>query len=901
MKKLYDYSLTWKLLLVPVVAALGFVAYLIYSSLVLTAENALLKNIRDSDFPTLEAARNNLSLHTDVVTALKTAAATGETEFLDVANDKAAEIRSNYEILEKLDAEHNIQIKELKSKFNAYFALAYEIAQLMATKKEQPDWKQLSEMRTARDAYLTGSKSYKDIAEKDFHNGVKEALTRSEHAQIWGMVIGVLMLLVIAVLTLLVTRGIVVLEKGMADKSKQLAEVNSDLEREIQKLKSSEEAKSHAEAVSQVKDEFLANMSHELRTPMNAIIGLSHLCLQTDMSLKQHDYLQKIHVSAKSLLGILNDILDISKIESGKMEMDRIPFELEEVMSNLATILGSKSQEKNLELLLETASDIPSMLIGDPLRLSQVLINLAGNSVKFTENGEVVVTAELEKVENEQVFLRFTVKDTGIGMSQSEIEKLFQPFTQADTSITRKFGGTGLGLTISKRIVEMMGGKIQVDSVPGKGSKFIFTACFRKAGRQFDHRLVALNDLRGLRIMVVDDCESSLQILRKYLESFSFEVTVANNGLDALRIAREASDNGKPFGLAILDWKMPQMNGIELAKKLKEMTGLRIKPKILLISAYGKNEMLQHIDTLVIDGILAKPFQQSKLFDAITRVAGHNSSATGRFRIGAQFNPELVSKINGARILLVEDNEINQQVAQELLENFGVTVTIAANGEEALATLKKERFDGMLMDIQMPVMDGISATREIRKNPDFAKLPIIALTANVMASEQNEFLAAGMNDHIGKPIDPDLLVSTLAKWVGGARVADSIQQKAPVSTQEALPDIPGVNVSESVRRIGGKVAIYYKLLDRFRVSERNIITRIREALAANDTKVAERLAHTLRGIAGTLGAEALQNQSEQLERNIKNGAEVEQLLSQIDQELAALITKIDLAFEVRQK
>jgi CheY-like chemotaxis protein/HPt (histidine-containing phosphotransfer) domain-containing protein len=447
------------------------------------------------------------------------------------------------------------------------------------------------------------------------------------------------------------------------------------------------------------------------------------------------------------------------------MEMDRRPFELEEVMGNLTTIVGVKSQEKNLAFILKTAPNVPSSLIGDPLRLGQVLINLAGNAVKFTEKGEVLVRVELEKESDDQVTLRFTVKDSGIGMSQKEIDNLFRPFTQADTSITRKFGGTGLGLTISKRLVEKMGGRIWVESAPGLGSKFIFTACFHKAG-----------------------------------------------------------------------------------------------------------------------------------------VSGWDSLASGQFRIaGAQFNQALVSQFRGAHMLLVEDDEINQQVAREMLENYGIKVTVAENGEEAIAWLKKEQFDGVLMDMQMPVMDGVSTTREIRKDPRYAKLPIIALTANVMVSDQNEILAAGMNDHIGKPIDPDHLVATLAKWVHPNRTTETPVPPVPTSATETLPNLPGIDVDASVRRIGGNVTLYYSLLDTFRVNQQQVVSRIREALASNDPITAERLAHTLRGIAGTLGAESLQNQAEILEKNIKHGSfgNVESLLEQIDQEMVSLIAKIDQAIEAR--
>ncbi len=903
MSNFFGNSLSWKLLLVPAVATLGFAAYLMYSSMVLSKGNDLLVELRDIDLPILDAAEKNLYDHDRIVDALDTAAATGETDILDTAKERASAILDRYEILASVDTERKDTVEKLKAEFNTYFALAIDVAQRMATRMNLPAAQQIISMRAARDAYLSDATVYKHLAEKDFQDDVSNAIARSARAQKWGVGIGTFMLAIIVLLTVRVTRGILKLESTVAERNKMLARANSELELEIRKLKAAEEAKSQALEASHIKDEFLANMSHELRTPMNAVIGLSHLCLQTEMSRKQRDYLQKIHGASKSLLEILNDILDISKIEAGKMEMDQTPFDLEEVMGNLATIVGHKAQEKNLEFILDTAPSVPSSLIGDPMRLGQVLINLAGNAVKFTETGEVSVRTELEMVAGDLVVLRFAVTDTGIGMSEKDIARLFRPFTQADTSITRKFGGTGLGLTISKRLAEMMGGSIRVASTPGVGSKFIFTARFRKAGKQASYRQSAHNDFRKLRVLAVDDNESSLQILKSYLEASFLKVAAAGDGQEALNAVRRANEEEEPFDLAIVDWKMPNMDGMELARQLGEMTDLRVRPKVLLISAYGQHEMLPNIDDQTVNGILAKPFQPSNLFDAITKVFSRDLSTSGKFSIGAQFDPQLISQIRGARILLVEDNEINQQVAQELLEGFGIAVMVADNGKEAIALLKDEQFDCVLMDIQMPVMDGVSATREIRKDPHFSKLPIIALTANVMVSEQNEFLDAGMNDHIGKPIDPNRLVVTLAKWVHPTPPEEghTAPQMVPISAQEPLPDLPGVKVAESVRRIGGNASLYCSLLDRFRANERDFVPRIREALSANDPKTSERLAHTMRGIAGTIGAEALQNQAELLENNIKNGAisEVESLLAQIDQELGILIASIDQALDKR--
>jgi len=903
-KKFSDLSLAWQLLLVPVVATLSFAAYLVYSSIVLSNGEFVLIELRDIDYPILDEAEKNLNAYGRVVDALEAAVATGESDFLDIAIAKSDEITSRYGVLEKLDTAHREEIVNLKTQFNTYFAVALGIAKRMAARTDMPNSQELMKMKSLRDAYFAGTKKYKADTEREYHNDVIGAIEKSQSAQKWGAAIGTLMLLIIAALSLLVTRGILALEKNVADRNKMLVVVNNELEREIQKLKEAEEAKSQAEEASHIKDQFLANMSHEIRTPMNAIIGLSHLCLQTGMSGKQQDYLQKINGSAKSLLGILNDILDVSKIEAGKMEIEHTTFNLEEVMGNLSTIVGNRAQEKRIDFLMQTASDVPNLLIGDPLRLSQVLINLVGNAVKFTQQGEVMVSVTLARKTSDEVILRFAVKDTGIGMSQQEIDKLFKPFTQADSSVTRKFGGTGLGLTISKRLVELMGGRIWVESTPGVGSSFIFIARFQKAEKQLDH-LTALNDLRGLRVLAVDHSENGLQILKNYLESFALEVATASNTEVALNLVRKGNEERKPYGLVVIDCKLPEMNGIDVARKLREITFLTFRPKVLLISSSDQEELLQKMDSQLVDGILAKPFQQSKLLDAVTKVSGRGVLSSGKFKIiSEQLNPELISLIRGANLLLVEDNEINRQVAQEMLEGFGIEVTTAQNGEEAIALLKDEQFDGVLMDMQMPVMDGVTATREIRKIPHLHRLPIIALTANVMVSEQKEFLDAGVTDYIGKPIDPDHLVATLAKWVRPVQSMESIpaHQTIKDASVEPLPDLPGVEVSQSVRRIGGNVALYYSLLDKFRLKEHDIADRIREALAANDRETAERLAHTLRGISGTLGATNLQDLAASLENSIHKSetAEVDPLLASIDRDLATFIGSIDHAFEARR-
>jgi len=898
MIKLSDYPLKLKLLLVPSIAVVSFTAYLIYSSFVLSGGDELLKQIRDSEFPILNAAAENIKSFDALLDLLNTASSTGELSYLEDSKDKSSEILRRYEVMQQIDFAHKTQIDQMEMDFRAFYALAFTVAQAMTTKTEAPSNSQLKQMQSLRNSYSKATISYRDAAEHEFQATIRNAIASSERAQMIGALIGSLMLFFIGMLTWLVNRGIVLLEKTVDDRNKMLTAVNNALEQEIINLKAAEEARNSAEEASQIKDEFLANMSHELRTPMNAVIGLSHLCLQTDLSAKQQDYVSKINSSAKSLLGILNDILDISKIEAGKMELDQIPFELTDEMENLSTIFAAKSQEKNIEFLLETAPDIPFILIGDPLRLSQVLINLTGNAIKFTSKGEVIIRAVLDKVWDDHIEVRFSVIDTGIGLSQIEIGKLFRPFTQADSSITRKFGGTGLGLSISKRLVEMMGGKIWIESTPGLGSKFIFTARFLKSKSQNSIKSTKFITLRGLRVLAVDDNDNSLQIIKKYLESFSLNVFTANTERDALSILRIANREGKPILLTIFKFKSVHMDGIEFTKEVQAMSELTIKPKMLLITEFEQSVPAAFVESPFLDGIVEKPIQKNKLFDAIAKIIGRDYSSTGKFMaVGAQFNAGLVSQIRGAHLLLVEDNDINQQIAKELLESFGVRVTVAENGEEAIAKLTESPFDGVLMDMQMPVMDGISATLAIRKNPKWANLPIIALTANVYISQQNEIRTAGMNDHIGKPIDPDQLLATLAKWIHPSIPADNSLLTSSTNSLQLLPlpVLPGVKVAESVRRIGGNINLYYSLLKKFTSNQKNVVQIIRESLSANDAKTAERTAHTLRGVAGNLGAESLHKQAETLERNISSGIidDLDLLLSQIDQEISNLISMID--------
>jgi len=657
-------------------------------------------------------------------------------------------------------------------------------------------------------------------------------------------------------------------------------------------LKESMEA---AEAANVAKSEFLANMSHEIRTPMNGIIGMCDLVMETKLSPKQKEYLEIIHSSGKSLLELINDILDLSKIEAGKLELENIPFSLLQVVEEVSDIFLDKVTAKMLELTIDVPVDIPDLLIADPLRVRQVLINLLSNAIKFTEKGSICISVSQESTGPDMVKLTFQVRDTGIGIPNDVKENLFDAFTQADGTVTRKYGGSGLGLAICKRIVNMMSGDIWVESEVGVGSSFFFTASFQVDRSQTREKRALPEELRGLRVLLLEDNPYTLKAMTRYLEGFEFKVTPFSNAEEALTALKKAARK-IPFDLIIPDIDLPGMDGLEAFEALKSIAGGNLPPVLLTHSPLIPKKRKEKARKLGIQHFISKPIKQSPLLNIIAEIFGGEPLEGPPAEVDAEYIDDFVD----VTVLLVEDNPINQRVATEMLTRAGIRVDSAENGLAAISAIKKNSYDAVLMDVQMPEMDGLEVTRIIRSELNMQELPIIALTAHTMTGDKDRCLDAGMNDYLPKPIDRLALFQTLKKNIeskGGQfeRMSGAFTPADPQIPAFAL-SVPGLDVVDGLTRLGGDWDLYMDVLKEYCEHYRDFLTEIQKLLADKDFATARRRAHALKGAAANVSADNLSKAALQLENACadENARKATRLIPKVEDSLTEVFAAYDL-------
>ncbi|MCX7822548.1 MAG: response regulator [Syntrophobacterales bacterium] len=654
-----------------------------------------------------------------------------------------------------------------------------------------------------------------------------------------------------------------------------------------------------SEEAAAAKSEFLANMSHEIRTPLNGIVGFTDLLLRTKLTSKQRDYIKKIQLASNTLLRIINDILDFSKIEAGKLELEEVEFCLTDLINNISNILADKAAAKGLEFWVSVSSRrVPCCLIGDPFKLEQVLLNLISNAIKFTERGEILVKVDLasqpEQEEEGIVKLLFLVKDTGIGIEGEQIQKLFSPFSQADSSTTRKFGGTGLGLAISKSFVEIMGGNISVESELGKGSQFSFVLPFKK--QNIEHRPITMpEELRGKRILVVDDNEQVRMFLKEMLESFEFKVETVSHGKEAIGKLEESLSK-EPFSLALINRKMPEMDGIETAWIIREK--LKDLPIIVMVNSYDEDEVAEVARKIGVKECLRKPINELSLLGAIVEALGGSLDYL-QDAVDLKRDSKSFPHLFGARILLVEDSPMNQQVVIELLQDIGVTVDVANNGVEAVERVSGDNatlYDAILMDVQMPVMDGFEAAERIKSIERYKDVPIIALTAHAVWGYKDKCLSSGMSDYLSKPIDSEKLFEVLASWIKpkdsyqGVNAENVVFEKA---TEEFPDKVGNIHVKKAIKSLGGKRTTYLKILKSF-LQENSHTISLREAFKDSNLVLAERILHTLKGSSGNIGALELREKVLTLEAAILEGNVDKSMVDEIEIELKSVLESVDV-------
>ena len=637
-----------------------------------------------------------------------------------------------------------------------------------------------------------------------------------------------------------------------------------------------------AEADTRMKSEFLANMSHEIRTPMNAIIGMSRLALMSEPAPALRNYLGKILGASEHLMGIINDILDFSRIEAGKLRLEAVPFDLDEMLEHLSSLLGVKAEAKGIELIFRVGPGVPQRLVGDPLRLGQVLINLAGNAVKFTERGEIVVAVEAVKTENGRVTLGFSVSDTGIGMTQEQVGRLFQSFSQADSSITRKYGGAGLGLSISRQLVELMQGEISVRSTPGVGSRFTFSVPLGTDGAPAVAGAVRKAMLQDVRALVVDDSATARAALVEMLGTLGVDADAAASGEECLALLARADGARRPYQIVLMDYLMPGLDGMETIRRIRRSAHEHghdcPPPAILMISACTRETVLAEEGELPVDAFLHKPVGPALLYHSLLQVLHPQLGPADTMK---NYLPAMADlpRLDGARILLAEDNANNREVALDFMAAARMRVDVAFNGLDAVRMARDGDYDLVLMDIQMPEMDGLTATREIRHDPRLCALPIVAMTAHALASDRALSRLAGMNDHVSKPIDPDLLFCTLLKWIDPARLegrevpqsSRPLAALAPDTAAGALPAVPGIDWRLALENVDGQRSRLEKRAGSFVREYAGAPRILREALGAGDHPRLQALAHNLKSSAAYVGAFELAGAASRLEQDLRAG------------------------------